>query len=144
MTRRLAVWLRRAADSPAGLVIGFALAIATMGVGARRWHASVEFYATVAQVIPVLLLAAAVEGRMFRSRRNRTRFQARAMRGSLLLVGVGEASSLAVVARGHDSALLRIGALAGIVVVVAAFVVFALDSPAPPDDGARDTSDAAA
>jgi hypothetical protein len=63
------------------------------------------------------------------------------MRGSLLLVGVGEASSLAVVARGHDAALLRIGTLAGIVVVVAAFIFLALEGPAPPDDdGARDTS----
>jgi len=144
MKRRVAVSLKSAADSSAGLVVGFALAIAMMGVGARHWHVSVEFYATVAQVIPVLLLAAAVEGRMFRSRRNHTRFQARAMRGSLLLVGIGEASALAVVARGHDSALLRIGSMAGIVVVVAAFIVFTLDGPALPDDSARDSSNAAA
>jgi len=142
--RRCIDAIATALDSTPAQTVLFVLAVAAMGIDARRWHVSVAFYATVAQVIPVLLLVAAVEGRMFRSRRSDTPFDRRVQRAFLMLVGLGEGSALVAVARGHDTLALRIATLLGLIVVVVIFLDLALDGPAAPDDDRRDADDAAA
>lgn len=135
MRRRIAAAVRAFDDSPLAMAATFLLCVVAIGVGTRRLHVTAEFYAVVAQVVPVFLLVIAVDGRLFRLRRRHTGFEALAMRMFLLFALVGEACALAVVARGHDSELLRTGTLLGLLVVAAGFIVLARDGPAPPEEG---------
>lgn len=90
------------------LVLSFVLMNATLAIIPARLDLSGRFYEVAAQVIPVLLLAAAVEGRAFRIEGVKDR-SARAVTGAaLFMIFFGEGVALYVVASGCTSLLTEI------------------------------------
>ena len=102
------------------------------GLITEGWHLRDAFYEAVAQVMPVLLLVAAVEGRFFAERK--PALATLGLRWYLYVALAGEACALGVLARGGESAFLRGGVLAGLTAVLALFLVFALEGPLPSKD----------
>src|SRR4051794_25126999 len=74
--------------------IGFlALTLSFHASGKPSVVTNPDFYAVVAQIIPILLLAAAIEGRIFRVRDN-SRYVQVSICGSLAWIIIGEAACL--------------------------------------------------
>jgi hypothetical protein len=106
------------------------LALAT-GLATRSWSIKPGFYDAIAQVIPILLLVAVVEGRFFVDRPARPPFSAFMVRWFLVMPLFAEGAALTAIARGSDDALLRGTVFAGAVLSVSLFLVFAFDGPSP-------------
>lgn len=89
------------------LLLGTSLIIFGLGEATSRIHIRGAFYAVVAQILPVLLLAIVVEGRYFRDLKHRSPYDRFLLRGLLFSPIVGEIACLIVVAQGHDALLPR-------------------------------------
>ena len=115
----------------ASVVLGTFLAVMGIGLATRPWPIEPEFYEAAAQVIPILLLVAAVEGRFFLDRPACPAFYAFLMRWFLIVPLFAEGAALTAIARGDDDALLRGTVFAGALLGVSLFLAFACDGPAP-------------
>lgn len=104
---RLADVLQRTFGRRALLTVGALLLAVSLGASTSRIHVKPIFYATVAQVLPVLLLVAVVEGRYFRHLDRRESFDRFFLKGLLLTPIIGETAALVCVALGHDNLALR-------------------------------------
>jgi peptidoglycan/LPS O-acetylase OafA/YrhL len=119
--------LNRRVDQRISLMVGSVLVVLGIGDLTEPIHVRVGFYGTVAQIIPVLMLVAAVEGRYFRQREGDPPLDRFIQRGLWLAGLMGIAASLAVIARGSDSVLLRgavIYSLALVGVLVSAYAIY--------------------
>lgn len=143
----MARWCRRTGCSgePSGvrllryLAIVFVLAIVmtVVGVVSRPLHIRQDFYAVVAQVLPVFLLVVAVQGRLFVTRPHHGVLR-RTLTEQLLVVALlGEIFALAAVARGSASTTLRGGVLTALAIVGLMFGPVALDGPREPHEHRR-------
>lgn len=103
-----------------------ALMALVLGAATDRIQFSGAFYDAVAQVIPVLLLAVAIEERVFRDRPTSDAFIRFGLRVLLISAVVGEAACLAVIAHGSDPLVLRGMVLTGLLLVGVLFVLVAL------------------
>jgi peptidoglycan/LPS O-acetylase OafA/YrhL len=106
------------------------LLILVTGATTRSLHVRPDFYAAIAQILPVFLLAIAIEGRLFVERPAHTALR-RSITQLLLVVSLeAEACALIAVARGHDSSWIRTAVFLGLAVVVLLFGGFAVVGPA--------------
>jgi hypothetical protein len=122
----------------ASVVVGTVLLALAIGLATRSWSIEPGFYDAVAQVIPILLLVAAVEGRFFVDRPARPAFSAFLVRWFLVLPLFAEGAALTAIARGSDDVLLRGTVFAGALLSVSLFLAFAFDGPPPKSrDGRR-------
>ena len=111
------------------MIVGTALLM--LGVGLATQSLSIEpgFYDAVAQVIPILLLVAVVEGRYFVDRPARSPFDAFMVRWFLAMPLIAEGAALTVIARGSDEAILRGAVFTGMVLSLSLFLTFATEGP---------------
>jgi hypothetical protein len=109
------------------------------GIGAitRSIHTRIEFYAVVVQLMPVLMLVAAVNGRYFRERDDAPPFDRFLIRGFWVVGLVGIAAALAVVARGRDSVLLRGAVIYSLALIGVLVTVYAIHGPARDADATQ-------
>jgi hypothetical protein len=112
--------------------VGSVLLIWGMGAITARVHVRSSFYDIVAQILPVLLLVGAVNGRYFQGLDAKEPFARFFLRGFWIGGMVGEVAALVVVARGHDSILLRGCVIYGLLLCGMIATVYALDGPARP------------
>ncbi len=108
--------------------------VLTLGVASFAWvlrasSFSIGFYQAVAQVIPVLLLVAVVHGGYFHGLSRRPRADRPMLRALFAIPLVAEGCALWALALGGDTLLLRAGVLAGLIVLLSLFIVFALEGP---------------
>ena len=127
--RFFAAWNARI-DERISLTVGAALLILGIGGLTARVHVKLAFYAVLAQVLPILLLAVVVEERYFRSLDLRESFDRFFLRGLLYMPVLSEAAALICVARGHDSELLRGTVLFALGVTVMLLLLYASYGPA--------------
>lgn len=127
--RFFAAWNSRV-DRRISLTIGAVLLILAIGSLTAKVHIRLAFYAVLAQVLPVLLLAVVVEGRYFRRLDRREPFDRFLLRGLLYMPVVGEAAALICVAQGHDSELLRGTVLFALGVTIMLLLLYASYGPA--------------
>jgi peptidoglycan/LPS O-acetylase OafA/YrhL len=135
--RRSGAAFDRLVDRRLSVALGSALIVVGIGQTTGPLHTRIEFYTVVAQLMPVLMLVAAVNGRYFRER-EAPPFDRFLIRGFWVVGLLGIGAALVVVARGHDSVILRglvIYALALIGVLV---TVYAIHGPA--EAGQADSS----
>ncbi len=111
--------------------LAFSAAVAVIGVASRPLDIRQDFYAVVAQVLPVFLLVIAVEGRFFRDRPQHSAARRLLAEQLLVLMLLAECFALATVAHGSASVPLRGGVLAGLVLALLTFAVLASDGPWP-------------
>lgn len=109
-----------------------AATLAVLGVGqsTASLNLRIEFYEAAAQIMPVLILVAAVEGRYFREQSDddpTDRFIVRVLWFGGL-IGLGTA--LWVVAEGHDTLILRGIVFCSLILLGMLVSVFALIGPA--------------
>lgn len=107
LERQLTEALQRTFGRRILLAAGALLLALGLGLSTSRIHFKLIFYATLAQVLPVLLLVAVVEGRYFRHLDSRESFDRFFLKGLLFIPMLGEATALACLALGHDDLLLR-------------------------------------
>ncbi len=117
-------------DQRVSVVAGSILIVLGLGSATASIHVRLGFYAVVAQMIPVLMLVAAVEGRYFREHDEAPPFDRFVKRGFWLAGLVGLGAALAVVARGHDSLILRGSVIYALVLVGVLVSVYAIYGPA--------------
>lgn len=122
--------LNRRVDQRISLVVGSALVVIGIGEVTEPIHVRVGFYGTVAQIIPVLMLVAAVEGRYFREREDAPPFDRFVQRGFWYAGLIGIAASLTVIARGSDSVLLRGAVIYSLALIGVLVTVYAIYGPA--------------
>jgi hypothetical protein len=127
---RGAAALTRRVDRRILLVAGSLLVIIGIGEATEPIHVRAGFYGTVAQIIPVLMLVTAVEGRYFREREADPPLDRFIRRGLWFAGLIGIAASLAVVARGGDSMLLRGTVIYSLALGGVLVSVFAIYGPA--------------
>lgn len=127
---RMATALNRWVDQRISLVVGSALIVIGIGEVTEPVHVRIGFYGTVAQIIPVLMLVAAVEGRYFRDRKDDPPLDRFIQRGFWYAGLIGIAASLAVVARGSDSVLLRGAVIYSLALIGVLVSVYAIYGPA--------------
>jgi hypothetical protein len=128
--RRLgAAWNRRV-DRRISLTLGSALLVVGIGQATRQVHTRLEFYVVVAQLMPVLMLVAAVNGRYFRERETASAFDRYLIRGFWVVGLVGIGAALIVVARGRDSVILRGLVVYGLALIGVLVSVYAIHGPA--------------
>lgn len=136
---RAGTTFNRLIDQRISLVVGSALIAIGIGDVTEPIHVRTDFYGTVAQIIPVLMLVAAVEGRYFRERDGELPLDRFIRRGFWYAGLIGIASSLAVIARGSDSVLLRGAVIYSLALIGIVVTVFAIHGPArDPSDGSTD------
>ena len=122
------------------LPLSLALLVPSVGFLTKDVEFSETFYVTVAQVIPVFLLALAVEQRVFRDDPS-AHADVRWMRRAVLIVAVGgEAACLAVVAYGDDTLLLRGAVLITLLFIGVLFTLVASQGP-PVDSDLTSTAE---
>jgi len=114
-----------------GLVVALPVMAVCLGFMTRSSGFSNAFYETVAQVIPVFLLAVAIEERVFRDRPTSDASTRFGLRTFLIAVIVGEAACLAVVAYGNDPLVFR-GTVLVALLVIGLFFVFVAVRPSEP------------
>lgn len=117
-------------DQRVSIVVGSILIVLGLGSVTSPAHVRLAFYSVVAQMIPVLMLVAAVEGRYFRERDDASPFDRFLQRGFWLVGLVGFGSALAVVARGRDSLILRGAVIYAVVLVGVLVSIYAIYGPA--------------
>jgi hypothetical protein len=122
--------LNRRVDRRVTVSVGSALLIWGMGAATALVHVRNDFYSVVAQMLPVLLLVGAVNGRYFQGLDAKEPFARFFLRGFWIGGVVGEVAALVVVARGHDSILLRGCVIYGLLLCGMIATVYALDGPA--------------
>jgi hypothetical protein len=127
--RFFAAWNSRV-DRRISLTIGAVLMILGLGDLTARMHIKLAFYAVLAQVLPILLLAVVVEGRYFRGLDHRESFDRFLLRGLLYMPVLGEGAALICVAQGHDSELLRGAVLFALGVTIMLLLLYASYGPA--------------
>jgi hypothetical protein len=132
--------LNRRVDRRVSVSAGSALLIWSMGAITVQVHVRSDFYDVVAQMLPVLLLVGAVNGRYFRDLNAKEAFDRFFLRGFWVGGVVGEVAALVVVARGHDSILLRGCVIYGLLLCGIIATVYALDGPARPHPRRPDAS----
>jgi len=113
------------------VVAGTGALVAAIGLATRALAIKPGFYETVAQVIPIFLLVAVVEGRFFVERPARSPFSAFMVQWFLVMPVFAEGAALAAIARGSDSDIVRGAVLTGMLLSVSLFFAFALDGPLP-------------
>jgi hypothetical protein len=91
-------------------------------------------------MLPVLLLVGAVNGGYFQGLDAKEPFASFFLRGFWIGGVVGEVAALVVVARGHDSILLRGCVIYGLLLCGTIATVYALDGPARPRPHHHDPS----
>jgi len=128
--------LNRWVDQRISLGVGSALVIIGLGEVTEPVHVRPGFYGTVAQIIPVLMLVAAVEGRYFRERKDDPPLDRFIQRGFWYVGLIGIAASLAVIARGSDSVLLRGAVIYSLLLIGVLVSVYAIYGPARRPEGA--------
>lgn len=127
---RMVTALNKRVDQRVSLGVGSALIILGIGDLTRPVHVRVGFYGTVAQIIPVLMLVVAVEGRYFRERKGDPPLDRFIQRGFWYAGLIGIAASLAVIARGSDSVLLRGAVVYSLLLIGVLVSVYAIYGPA--------------
>lgn len=127
---RLTAALSRRVDQRISLVLGSLLLIVGIGEVTEPVHVRVGFYGTVAQIIPVLMLVAAVEGRYFRERKGDPPLDRFIQRGFWYAGLIGIGASLAVIAQGGDSVLLRGAVIYSLALIGVLVTVYAIHGPA--------------
>jgi len=133
-------WNRRV-DQRISLAIGSVLIVLGIGSVTKPVHTRVEFYAVVAQILPVLMLVAAVDGRYFRERDNAPPLDRFLIRGFWVIGLIGLGAALAVVARGHDSVMLRGLVIYALMLVGALVTGYAICGPARVRSAVNDASE---
>ncbi|HEU0019226.1 MAG TPA: GNAT family N-acetyltransferase, partial [Thermoleophilaceae bacterium] len=113
----------------AWLLIGIPAMALALGFLTRSAQFSNAFYETVAQVIPVFLLAVAVEQQVFRDDPSADPDIQFGRRALLIVAVIGEAICLAVIAYGDDPLLLRGAVLLTLLGMGAMFVLVAIYGP---------------
>jgi hypothetical protein len=121
--------------STGGFPLVSSILAAVVGFATRSLHIRQEFYAVVAQVLPVFLLVIAVEGRFFRERPHLSAPRRVIIEQLLAVTVVAECFSLVVIARGSDAVPLRGGVLVGLSLVIILFGVLATEGPMADDEG---------
>src|ERR1700750_175017 len=91
-------------ERPVSLLVMLALIVVVVGLFVGRLPG--RFYETAAQVLPIFLLVAIVEGRYFAGLGWRTPGDRVVMRGTLALVLAGEVAALVAVAGGADQVIV--------------------------------------
>jgi hypothetical protein len=104
--------------------------IVIVGAATEPLHVRQEFYAIVAQVLPVFLLVVAVEGRFFFERPVYGPFRRYLGNQTLVLALLGEVFALIAVARGTATAMERGGVLIALGILGFQFMTFASFGPA--------------
>ena len=122
--------LNRRVDQRISLGVGSTLVIIGLGQVTDPIHVRVAFYGTVAQIVPVLMLVAAVEGRYFRERKDDPPLDRFIQRGFWYVGLIGIAASLVVIARGSDSVLLRGAVIYSLLLIGVLVSVYAIYGPA--------------
>jgi peptidoglycan/LPS O-acetylase OafA/YrhL len=136
---RVAATLNRRIDQRISLVVGSALLAVGAGDVTAPIDVRIDFYGTVAQIIPLLMVVAAVEGRYFRERDGESPVDRFIRQGFWYAGLIGIASSLAVIARGSDSVLLRGAVIYSLALIGIVVTVFAMYGPArDPSSGSPD------
>ena len=120
------------------------LLIWSFGAITVQVHVRNDFYDIVAQILPVLLLVGAVNGGYFRALNAKESFDRFFLRGFWVGGVVGELAALVVVARGHDSILLRGCVIYGLLLCGIIATVYALEGPAQPHSSSPDRPTGAA
>ncbi|HXP99008.1 MAG TPA: hypothetical protein VN845_02965 [Solirubrobacteraceae bacterium] len=137
--RAFDTWNRRV-DRRVSLTIGSALLVCGAGMATVHVHVRHDFYDVVAQMLPVLMLVGAVNGRYFRDLDARETFDRFLLRGFWVGGLVGEVAALVFVARGHDSILLRGSVIYGLFLCGIIANVYALQGPARAHPRSPETS----
>jgi hypothetical protein len=127
-------------DRRISVTVGSALIVYGIGAMTRSVHTRIEFYAVVAQLMPVLMLVAAVNGRYFRERDDAPSFDRFLIRGFWVIGLVGITAALAVVARGRDSVLLRGSVIYALALIGVLATVYAIHGPARDADATQEGS----
>jgi hypothetical protein len=127
---RFFAFLNARVDRRISLTVGAIVFVVGLGDVTARLRPRLGFYGTLAQVLPVLLLAVVVEGRYFRGLERRQSFDRFLLKGLLYVPLLGEAAALACVAEGHDTALMRGVVLFALGLTVILLIVYASDGPA--------------
>jgi hypothetical protein len=140
MERRVSATLNRRVDRRVSVSAGSVLVVMGVGMTTDSVHPRIEFYSVVAQMLPILLLVAAVDGRYFRERGDAPPFDRFLVRGFWVVGLVGIGAALAVVARGHDSVILRGLVIYALVLVGVLVTVYAIHGPARFQSKAERTS----
>jgi peptidoglycan/LPS O-acetylase OafA/YrhL len=122
--------LNRRVDRRVTVSVGSAFLIWSMGAITVDVHVRSDFYDVVAQMLPVLLLVGAVNGRYFQGLNAKEPFDRFFLRGFWVGGVVGEVAALVVVARGHDSIVLRGCVIYGLLLCGIIATVYALEGPA--------------
>lgn len=126
---RMVTALNKRVDQRISLGICSALVMVGIGNATEAIHMRVAFYGTVAQIIPVLMLVAAVEGRYFRERKTTRRWIASSSAGFWYLGLIGITASLTVIACGSDSVLLRGAVIYSLLLIGVLVSVYAIYGP---------------
>lgn len=127
-------WNRRV-NRRISILVGSALTVVGIGRVTEPVQTRTEFYAVIAQIMPVLMLVVAVEGGYFRDRSNASPFDRFLIRGFWAVSLVGVSAALVVVARGEDSVVLRGLVLYALMAVGVLVTVYAMHGPAPGQAG---------
>lgn len=129
-------------DQRVSLIVGSVLIVIGIGELTEPIHVRVAFYAAVTQIIPVLMLVAAVEGRYFRNRAEDATYDRFIQRGFWYsgLAGIG--ASLVVLARGGDSVLLRGAVIYSLALIGVLVSVYAIYGPAGGEESGDSEGDA--
>jgi hypothetical protein len=127
---RTATAINNRVDRRFSLLVGSALIVVGLGNATESVQVRSGFYASVAQILPVLMLVAAVEGRYFRERKQDEPFDRFVQRGLWFAGLIGISASLAVLARGTDSVLLRGAVIYSAALVGVVVSVYAIYGPA--------------
>jgi peptidoglycan/LPS O-acetylase OafA/YrhL len=122
--------LNRRVDRRVTVSVGSALLIWSIGAVTVQVHVRTDFYDVVAQMLPVLLLVGAVNGRYFQGLNAKEPFDRFFLRGFWVGAVIGEVAALVVIARGHDSILLRGCVIYGLLLCGIIATVYALEGPA--------------
>jgi hypothetical protein len=112
------------------LLTGAFVLTVVFGLSTSPAHVKPPFYSAMAQILPVLLLVAVVEGRYLRNMETRAPFDRFVLTGLFLTPALGELSALTCVAIGHDNVLLRGMTLFAAAITAALLIVYALEGPA--------------
>lgn len=122
-----------------GVVAAIAVVISVVGISSRPLHVRQDFYAVVAQVLPVFLLVLAFEARLFVERPHHGPILRSVLEQILTVTLLGEIFALIAVAHGSASDAVRGGVLTSLLLVLLLFGAVASSAP-----GARSSEDAEA
>jgi hypothetical protein len=114
----------------AKLLFGFGLLAVGLGQMTDHLEIRLDAYSLLAQVLPILLLASALEGGYFRKRPNAPPFDRYLPQVLLAIPLLAELAALTIVAQGHDTNLLRGTTLLGSAISAMLLIILAQHGPA--------------